>query len=312
MFDLLPTHWQPTPERSLTEKESMHSYSVRDVERLLQLSPATVRGLVASGWVKPMRGPGRQYRFSFQDLIVLRTARALTLAKVPRRRISRSLRELRKHLPEEAPLSGLNICAVGDRVVVRDGASTFQVDDGQYLLELDVRVQGGQLNVVEKHEPRANAVAAKGATKKPAITVDQPEPVDWFAAALELETGDPRAAQKAYARAVDDDPANTAAWINWGRLLHEQGDLRQAEAVYRRALTSCGPEPLLMFNLGVLLEDKGRTIAALEAYQSAIVEDPNLADCHYNLARLYESLGKQQHAIRHLGQYRRLLSAAAR
>jgi tetratricopeptide (TPR) repeat protein len=64
-----------------------------------------------------------------------------------------------------------------------------------------------------------------------------------------------------------------------------------------------------MFNLGVLLEDLGRTTEALEAYQSAIGEDPSLADCHFNLARLYESLGKPQHAIRHLGQYRRLLTS---
>ena len=62
-----------------------------------------------------------------------------------------------------------------------------------------------------------------------------------------------------------------------------------------------------MFNLGVLFDDLGRTGAALEAYQAAIEEDPDLADCHYNLARLYESLGKPQHAIRHLGQYRRLM-----
>jgi hypothetical protein len=33
-----------------------------------------------------------------------------------------------------------------------------------------------------------------------------------------------------------------------------------------------------------------------------------MADCHYNLARLYEALGKPQHAIRHLGQYRRLVT----
>jgi Tfp pilus assembly protein PilF len=44
----------------------------------------------------------------------------------------------------------------------------------------------------------------------------------------------------------------------------------------------------------------------------ALAEDPDLADCHYNLARLYESLGEPQHAIRHLGQYRRLMSGDAR
>ena len=66
------------------------------------------------------------------------------------------------------------------------------------------------------------------------------------------------------------------------------------------------PDALLLFNQAVLLEDVGKTAAALEAYRQALAADPNLADGHYNLARLYESLGKPQHAIRHLGEYRRL------
>jgi tetratricopeptide (TPR) repeat protein len=78
------------------------------------------------------------------------------------------------------------------------------------------------------------------------------------------------------------------------------------------ALAACGPDALVFYNLGVLLEDLRRPAAALEAYQSAIAEDPGLADCHYNLARLYESFGQPQHAIRHLGQYRRLLSSDQR
>ena len=270
----------------------MQSYSVRDVERVLRLSRSTIQGLIKGGFVRPTRGPRRQYRFSFQDLIVLRTARALTQAKVPSRRIHRSLEDLRQHLPETAPLSGLSIRAIGDRVVVRDGKTHWQVDDGQYVLELDVSVAKGELRVVERHEPAAQT---------------RQEPDDWFNAGLELESADPRAAQAAYKRAVSEDPHNIAAWINWGRLLHEQGGTREAESVYGRALRACGPDPLLMFNLGVVLEDLGRPSAALEAYQSALGEDPNLADCHYNLARLYETLGKPQHAIRHLGQYRRLL-----
>ncbi|HVS76458.1 MAG TPA: tetratricopeptide repeat protein, partial [Steroidobacteraceae bacterium] len=93
-----------------------------------------------------------------------------------------------------------------------------------------------------------------------------------------------------------------------GRLLHERGDARAAEKVYRRALEHCGADSLLLFNLGVALEDLGKKEAALESYHAAISEDPNFADCHYNLARLYESAGKTQHAIRHFGQYRRLVS----
>jgi tetratricopeptide (TPR) repeat protein len=273
----------------------MHSYSVQDVERLLRLSRSTIKGLIDGGFVSPARGPRRQYRFSFQDLIVLRTARALTEAKVPSRRVRRALEELRQHLPETAPLSGLSICAVGERVVVRDGPSRWQVDDGQYLLALDVVIEHGELHVVERKEPAREAAST-------------PEPQDWFGRGLELEASDPATARAAYERAVDVDPANLAAWVNLGRLLHEQRKMIDAESVYQRALAACGPDALLYFNLGVLLEDMRRPAAALEAYQSAVVEDPSLADCHYNLARLYESFGKPQHAIRHLGQYRRLLT----
>src|SRR5262245_50101094 len=136
----------------------MNSYSVGDVERGLRLPRSAIRGLIDGGFVKPSRGPRRQYRFSFQDLIVLRTARALTQAKVSRRRINRSLEDLRKHLPETMPLSGLSVCAVGDRVVVREGQTRWQVDDGQYLLELDVNVDGGSISMVERRPPAASDI----------------------------------------------------------------------------------------------------------------------------------------------------------
>jgi DNA-binding transcriptional MerR regulator len=283
----------------------MPSYSVGDVERVLRLSRSTIRTLIDSGFVKPARGQRREYRFSFQDLIVLRTARALIQAKIPRQRIRRSLEVLRRHLPDTVPLSGLSISAVGDRVVVRDGKSRWQAENGQYLLGLEVSVADGVLHVVERKE---EPVAATDSSS----TADSKDAEDWFDEALELEGTDPRAALRAYERAVSLDRENTAAWINWGRLLHLQGDTKEADNVYRSALDQVGPDPLLMFNLGVLLEDLGRTGAALEAYQTALAEDPNLADCHYNLARLYESLGKAQHAIRHLGQYRRLMTNESR
>ncbi|MBV9316111.1 MAG: MerR family transcriptional regulator [Gammaproteobacteria bacterium] len=77
----------------------MRSYSMRDVQRVLRLSADTTRNLIKSGFVKPARGARREYRFSFQYLIVLRTARALFDAKIPARRIRRSLESLRRELP---------------------------------------------------------------------------------------------------------------------------------------------------------------------------------------------------------------------
>lgn len=275
----------------------MRSYSVRDVQKVLRLSPAITRGLIRAGFVKPARGPRRAYRLSFQDLIVLRTARALIDARIPAKRIRRSLERLRRELPASVPLSGLAISAVGDHVVVRDGEARWQADSGQYLLGLDVTLEDGVLQVVE-HKSLA-APAAQPA----------PEPArDWFAEGLTLENTDPGAAVDAYRQAAQENPHNAAAWINLGRLLHVLGNTAEAEEVYRGALAHVGPDPLLLYNQAVLLEDVGKTDAALDAYRAALAGDRNLADCHYNLARLYQSLGKQQHAIRHLGEYRRLMS----
>ena len=276
----------------------MQTFSVQDVERVLRLSRSTIRGLIKTGFVQPARGPKRQLLFSFQDLIVLRAARALLEAKISRRRITRSLEDLRRRLPEQMPLSGLSISAVGDRVVVRDGKNHFQVDDGQYVLGLDVSVENGVLRVVE-HKEKAAPEAP------PAETADE-----WFDKALQLEDTDAKAAQAAYEQAVKLEPTYSAAWINLGRLLHTRHDEKKAELVYRRALQECGTDSVLLFNLGVVLEDLGKLDDAINAYQSAITEDPTLADGHFNLARLYEAQGKEQHALRHLGQYRRLVNSA--
>ena len=133
----------------------MHQYGVRDVERLLRLSRSTIRTLIEAGFVSPARGPRNAWQFSFQDLIVLRTAQALAEAKVPRRRITRSIKELRRHLPETMPLSGLSICAVADRVVVKEGGSRWQADSGQYLLAFEGDPADGSLSVIERGDAEA-------------------------------------------------------------------------------------------------------------------------------------------------------------
>ena len=69
----------------------MHQFGVREVEKLLRLPRSTIRALIQAGFVTPSRGPRNALRFSFQDLIVLRTAQALAAARVPAKRITRSL-----------------------------------------------------------------------------------------------------------------------------------------------------------------------------------------------------------------------------
>ena len=175
----------------------MHPYGVRDVERLLRLPRSTIRSLIAAGFVSPARGPRGAWRFSFQDLIVLRTAQALADTKVPQRRITRSLRELRRHLPAAMPLSGLSISAVADRVVVREGGGRWQADSGQYVLEFGGDPADGTLSVIE----RKKAVAPNQA------------PV-WFEKALALERKDVEGARMAYEHAIDADSKFLDAYIN--------------------------------------------------------------------------------------------------
>ena len=266
----------------------MDDYGVGDVERLLRLSRATIRALVAAGFVSPTRGPGNSWRFSFQDLIVLRTAQGLAEAKVPQRRITRAVRELRRHLPERMPLSGLSISAVADQVVVREGRRRWQADSGQYLLEFEGNPAKGRLEVIER-DPTPAINDAQG----------------WIDQAAALEDDDPRAAVEAYQQAIEADPSRVDARINLGRLLHESRRFAKAEQVYRAALEECGGDPLLLFNLGVLLDDLNRRTAAIEAYSAALRLDPSMADAHYNIALLYQKVGKGQEAIRHLAEYKR-------
>jgi len=268
----------------------MHQYGVREVEKLIHLPRSTIRAFIEAGFVTPVRGPRKAWLFSFQDLIVLRTAQALTTANVPPKRIARSVKALRNHLPESMPLSGLSITAVADRVVVREGANRWQAESGQYLLAFEGNPAEGSLSVIEPTQMQTSDNARV-----------------WFDEAVALEEEDAEAAIRVYRRAVAADPTLLNAHINLGWLLHEAGRLAEAEQAYRTAIAACGTDPALMYNFGVLLQDMNRGTEAIEAYESALRGNPSLADGHYNLALLYEDLKQPKAAIRHMAQYRKLI-----
>src|SRR5512134_3027858 len=116
----------------------MKSYSTRDVAKLLGLSEAQVRSQARVGYLAPDRGPRNAYRFSFQDLVLLRAAKALRDARIAPRRIRRALRTLTRQLPAGRSLSGMRISSEGDRIVVSDGGATWNPESGQLLLDFHV------------------------------------------------------------------------------------------------------------------------------------------------------------------------------
>jgi tetratricopeptide (TPR) repeat protein len=269
-------------------------YSARQVAALLDLSVAQVRAYVRAGFLKPTRGPRRELRFSFQDLVLLKTAKGLIDASVSPRRVRRALRRLKEALPAGRPLAAVHITAEADRLIVRDGATRFEPESGQVVLDFDVE---GLADKVAPLTRKAVQAAASGPDHSAS---------EWFHFGGELEVTDTSEARRAYEQAIAADPAHGGAHVNLGRLLHAEGDLRSAEALYRRALELHPDDATAAFNLGVALEDLGRPREAADAYEHAVATDARYADAHYNLARLYERLGEQSLAIRHLAAYRRL------
>ena len=269
----------------------METYSLREIRAILALSKTVIDGLVAAGFVNPSRGKRREYRFTFQDLVLLRTAHSLQAAQIPPRKIVQSLRRLRETLPEELPLSGLRISAVGSEIAVRDGGLQRQVDSGQLLMDFDVAPAAGTVTI--------------HSVKSPPAADDQ---VDWFQRGVELEGTDPAQAEGAYRHAIEQAPANPDPVLNLGVMLCDAGRHDDAIALYRQALEHRPQEPLLHFNLAVALEDAGQAEAALAGYERCTRLAPKFADAHFNAARLHEQLGHATQAIRHYSEYRRLQS----
>ncbi len=262
----------------------------------MKLAPAQVRAFARDGYLSPGRGPRGDFRFSFQDLVVLRAAKDLAAARIPARRIRRALKRLRQELPRGRSLAELRITAEGDRIVVRDGETAWNPESGQVVLDFQVRDLA----------TRAAPIARRTARAAQAAEADY-DALGWYELGLELEAVAPQEARDAYRRALELDPHHADAHVNLGRLLQEEDLTEEAETHYRAALAAQPQHATAWFDLGTALEDLRRAGDAVEAYRRAILADHRLADAHFNLARLYEKAGKKAAALRHLGIYRRLL-----
>jgi tetratricopeptide (TPR) repeat protein len=268
------------------------AYTLRRIEDMLGLGRGVILGLIEAGFVAPQRGARNEYRFTFQDVVLLRTAYQLRAANIPARRVLRSLRELKARLPEDLPLSGLRITAVGNEVAVREGTQAWQAETGQMLIDFEVAPAAtGSVAFLEHARPDAG---------------DDDDATAWFERGDALEAEDPAAAEQAYRRALELQPGHLHAALNLGVLLAANERHEAAVAVYDDALHHHQDQPFLHFNRALALEDDGRPFDALEAYAACLKLDPAFADAHYNAARLHEQLGQAMQALRHFSAYRRL------
>ena len=277
----------------MTKQSPETPYTLRSIQEMLGISRAVVTGLVNAGFVSPARGARNEYRFTFQDVVLLRTAYALRDARIPPRKILRSLQRLKAALPRELPLTGLRITAVGNDIAVRDGARQWEAESGQLLMDFDVTPLRGGVAFLQR-SAQAPASGPRSAD-------------EWFAHGEELEESVAKAAaEAAYRQAVTLAPGHCDAWLNLGAMMCEANRCREAVALYDEALKHCPDEALLHYNRAIALEDQGRAKEAIASYEACLRLAPELADAHYNAARLHEKLGDAQKAVRHLSAYRRL------
>ena len=275
----------------------MTHFSTHEVAKILGVSDSRVRACAGAALLAPGRGPARRLRWSFQDVLLLKTTRGLLDARVPARRIRRMVASLRRQLPEDRGLSSLTIYADGRRVVAWDGTARWQPDSGQFLFNFDAQTVSPSAA-----PPRARpAPAAPTAPPGPARTA-----AEWFDLGCELDAASPDEARHAYAQAIELDPTLADAHVNLGRLCHHGGDRGRAEAHYRAALRHAPHDAIAHFNLAGLLEESGRAADAVESYHRALAADPDFADAHYNLGLLQDSLGRRPAAMTHLRAARRL------
>ena len=291
-------------------------YSTRSIQEMLGLSRGVLSGLVASGFVTPSRGPGNALRFTFRDVVLLRTAVELQGARIAPRKILAALRKLKASLPAEVPLTGLRITAVGNDVTVRDRGSQWQAETGQLVMDFEVAPKQGSVAFLQR-VPGGNGAAPSSDKELPSAArergngraaADDPrrDALSWFCLGEGLEASDPGAAEDAYRKALQLNPAHADTYLNLGALLCEGKRCAEAVAVFDEAVRRYPREPLLHFNRAVALEDQGRVHDALASYDASLRLAPDLADAHYNAARLHEQIGDARKAVRHFSAYRRL------
>ncbi len=269
----------------------MITYTTRETARILDVVPARVHAFVRAGIVEPRRGENNEHRFTFQDLLVMRTALALERSDLSRRRVNAALRALRDRMCDDRPLTSLRIEAQDGDVVVDDEGARWQLSSGQTLFDFD------------RSSDLTDPIPLDGVD----FPHDGRDADEWFELGCNLEPTSPRMARELYRRALELAPDHVDARINLGRLHHEEGELKEARRHYERALETSPGEPTAAYNLGVVLEDLGLLDEAIHAYLRAIAVDRGMADAYYNLARLYEQAGDRAAAIRLLKNYNDLV-----
>ncbi len=231
--------------RSVPEAQTK-TYTAAQLAALAKLPSDLVQQLSMFGLIE-----ARDDHYGFRDLAAARQVAQLLGAGTPLSVITKSLRDIRKWLPD-AGLANLRLFPQSaDRVLVEQVVGRTD-PKGQFVLDVTPPTD-------DADRVFAQAQAAE-------------------------EAGDMAAAEAHYRRVMKLDPGDPAAGLNLGNLLRGQKRVVEAEAAYRFAVNADPHFAPAWHNLADLIDDGGRLAEAIACEQRALDADPDFADAVFNMA----------------------------
>ena len=131
-------------------------YSCQQVMSITGLTRRQLSYWRNTGLIIPqLQTPGGHARYSFSDLLTLKTARKLIDAGVSVQRIRKSIVSLTRFLPScTAPLTELSLVATGDMILVLHRETAFEALTGQEWIYPVAELEREAARVRGEHEPQ--------------------------------------------------------------------------------------------------------------------------------------------------------------
>ncbi len=265
-------------------ESSNQTFSTRAAARILAVSPERIRYWVKRQFINPSVIRGRNFRFAFHDLIMMRLAKDLLPTRSHLNPVQRCFDRVRNLIGTARPVSSLKLENLDGRIVVRDGAACFEAETGQLVFDFERRVKG-------KVEEGFGAARAR----------------ERFEEARRLAEEDPLKALTIYSDLVNREPVNFDANMRLAALLEHEGDLKGAMRHYLCAASIVPASSEVHFKLGLLYRRSGESDAAIRSLNRAIECDPTMVEAHRNLAEIFDQLGRKRDSIKHLSAIHRLI-----
>jgi tetratricopeptide (TPR) repeat protein len=270
---------------------SAQTFSTRSAARILAVSPDRIRYWVKRQLIRPSGTEGGQYRFAFNDLLVMRLAKDLLPGRRHLETVQRCFERVRNILGPARPVTSIRLANEDGRIVVRERDFAFEAESGQLILDFD------SMRALLKLEEGASARRAKTATAETAMET---------AKAARTASEEALIARNMFAEILASGTRNADVHLKISAILERDGDLPSA---LKHLLSAATIEPAnveVHSRLGALYRKRGDLQSSLKSFIRALEFDSDSLDAHQNLAELYENMGRKREALRHLSAVNRL------